>query len=241
VLYFGQIEHDRFGTIRQQIWALLHYPLHVAIVLTVEGSTQLITWWIALENLTRLNKDFSTLDTDYSANTTIFVDRLSQTMIEFDLRFKKEIIPDFTSQYEAIKDLNITVPAESEQIWAIVADIYNSITSWVFKLFGFKLSEELLKKAKTTYEHADAIFQAFYTVFVFFLISAGSVLILLGVLYWFGKSHKSRGEIGSVFIRVFAGLGLALISTSVYTSAADKLLGSAWMIPLVVLVFLIGK
>ena len=44
VLYFDQIEHDRFGTIRQQIWAILHYPLHVAILLTVEGSSMLILW-----------------------------------------------------------------------------------------------------------------------------------------------------------------------------------------------------
>ena len=44
MLYFDQIEHDRFGTIRQQIWALLHYPLHVAILLTAEGSTLLIIW-----------------------------------------------------------------------------------------------------------------------------------------------------------------------------------------------------
>jgi low temperature requirement protein LtrA len=57
VLYFDQIEHDRFGTIRQQIWALLHYPLHVAIVLTVEGSTQFITWWIAVENLKLLDNN----------------------------------------------------------------------------------------------------------------------------------------------------------------------------------------
>jgi hypothetical protein len=37
VLYFDQIGYDRFGSIRQQIWAMLHYPLHIAIVLTVEG------------------------------------------------------------------------------------------------------------------------------------------------------------------------------------------------------------
>lgn len=44
VLYFDQIEHERFGTIRQQIWAILHFPLHVAILLTVEGTAALILW-----------------------------------------------------------------------------------------------------------------------------------------------------------------------------------------------------
>lgn len=44
VLYFDQIENERFGTIRQQIWAILHFPLHVAILLTVEGAASMIIW-----------------------------------------------------------------------------------------------------------------------------------------------------------------------------------------------------
>jgi len=28
MLYFSHVEHDSFGTIRQQIWMILHYPLH---------------------------------------------------------------------------------------------------------------------------------------------------------------------------------------------------------------------
>lgn len=44
ILYFDQVEHDQFGTIRQQIWAMLHFPLHVSLILTVEGSTALILW-----------------------------------------------------------------------------------------------------------------------------------------------------------------------------------------------------
>lgn len=44
VLYFDQIENERFGTIRQQIWAILHFPLHVAILLTVEGAASLVIW-----------------------------------------------------------------------------------------------------------------------------------------------------------------------------------------------------
>lgn len=50
MLYFDQIENDRFGTIRQQVWAVLHFPLHVAILLTVEGSARFIIWWSAVEN-----------------------------------------------------------------------------------------------------------------------------------------------------------------------------------------------
>lgn len=49
MLYFDQIDPGRFGTIRVQIWTLLHYPLHVAILLTEEGSSKFILWWTMVE------------------------------------------------------------------------------------------------------------------------------------------------------------------------------------------------
>jgi hypothetical protein len=241
VLYFDQIEHDRFGTIRQQIWALLHYPLHVAIVLTVEGSTQFITWWIAVENLNYLEANIRYDTENNMNNTTMFVNGLNETLAYFSDGFKKEKIPDLSSNLRQISNLDITIAEDAEQIMAIVDDIYYSLLNWLFKVFGFKLSDDITKNAKDNMGKASAHMEAFGTVFLFFLISAGCVLILLGIMYWFGKSHKTRGEMVSVFVRVFAGTGLALVSTSYYTAASGKLWTSPMMIPLVVIVFLLGK
>lgn len=44
MIYFDQLDEGRFGTIRQQIWALLHYPLHIAILLTIEGSRAFVLY-----------------------------------------------------------------------------------------------------------------------------------------------------------------------------------------------------
>lgn len=44
MIYFDWIHEELFGTIRQQIWAFLHFPLHVALVLVAEGQSQAITW-----------------------------------------------------------------------------------------------------------------------------------------------------------------------------------------------------
>lgn len=40
MLYFDNHPHGHFGTIKQQIWSVLHFPLHLAIVGLVEGSQQ---------------------------------------------------------------------------------------------------------------------------------------------------------------------------------------------------------
>jgi hypothetical protein len=42
---------EHFGTIRQQIWAFLHFPFHMALVLLMEGINQFVIWRHAVEVL----------------------------------------------------------------------------------------------------------------------------------------------------------------------------------------------
>jgi hypothetical protein len=42
MLYFDNQPKTRYGTIRQQIWSVLHFPLHLAIVGAVEGAQQMV-------------------------------------------------------------------------------------------------------------------------------------------------------------------------------------------------------
>lgn len=44
MLYFDNVPEEHFGTIRSQIWAWAHFPLHVCLVLFVEGSAQGLKW-----------------------------------------------------------------------------------------------------------------------------------------------------------------------------------------------------
>lgn len=159
VLYFDQIEHDRFGTIRQQIWTILHYPLHIAILLTVEVSNQFITFWIARENINGLMKRFP-IYYEYTGNdTTAFVSRLNESLIYFNGNFKEKNIPDYN-----------TIPEDDDRIMVIVDDTLYSFVTWLFKTFGFKLSEDLAQQAKDGAGNFSAIAQAFTVVFIFFFL-----------------------------------------------------------------------
>lgn len=42
MLYFDNQPKQHYGTIRQQIWSVLHFPLHLAIVGVVEGAQQMV-------------------------------------------------------------------------------------------------------------------------------------------------------------------------------------------------------
>jgi hypothetical protein len=50
MLYFDNQPKTRYGTIRQQIWSVLHFPLHLAIVGAVEGAQQMVLARYTLQN-----------------------------------------------------------------------------------------------------------------------------------------------------------------------------------------------
>ncbi|KAH7073713.1 hypothetical protein BKA63DRAFT_39264 [Paraphoma chrysanthemicola] len=54
MLYFDRLQEDHFGSIKQQIWSFLHFPLHITLVLVLQGVSLLIIWRQAVEALNSL-------------------------------------------------------------------------------------------------------------------------------------------------------------------------------------------
>lgn len=254
MLYFDQIENDRFGTIRQQIWALLHFPLHIAILLTVEGSSQFIIWWMAtdLSNFA-INTIINVVSPD--ANVTALVSSLKEGVNHINTRFTGSVpVPDFNSTYTAFINLaaqNLTntdeVTQKSEEI---AADFFGEVLVWIFENLRVEVPAKELSTAKTAVDKSIAIYSVFVVVFIFFFTAAGVTLIMLGVMYWFGKSHKTKGELLSIVVRVIAGIGLSLLSIMAALDSNDttntymiynNFIGSPWVLPTVLLAFALGK
>ncbi|KAK5120948.1 hypothetical protein LTR85_005732 [Meristemomyces frigidus] len=49
MLYFDWIQEEHLGDVRQQVWAFLHFPLHLVLVLAVEGAAQSLSWRAGVE------------------------------------------------------------------------------------------------------------------------------------------------------------------------------------------------
>jgi hypothetical protein len=80
-------------------------------------------------------------------------------------------------------------------------------------------------------------------VFNYFYIASGVLLIALAVMYWFGKTHKLRGEYVSIAIRAFVGTGLTFACLSDWYGPFNAQFGflfSAWHIPIVMVSYFIG-
>jgi hypothetical protein len=62
MLYFDRMHEEHFGTIRQQIWASLHFFLHIMLVLVLQGVSYLIMWVVALMKMDRLDGMFREIE-----------------------------------------------------------------------------------------------------------------------------------------------------------------------------------
>lgn len=100
MIYFDHQPHSHFGTIRQQIWSCLHFPIHLAIVGMAEGAQQLalaryvaksttqfeqsIEQYCLVEHLdgdalvAKLTASIKYLQLDKKLTSLIFVDEINQ-------------------------------------------------------------------------------------------------------------------------------------------------------------------
>ncbi|KAF5877186.1 uncharacterized protein Bfra_001549ia [Botrytis fragariae] len=58
MLYFDWLNRSQFGSIRQQIWAFIHFPFHLALVFLVEGAAQFIRWRKVVEVISQVSKQY---------------------------------------------------------------------------------------------------------------------------------------------------------------------------------------
>lgn len=59
MLYFDRMHEEHFGSIKQQIWSFLHFPLHATLVLVLQGVSLLVIWRQAVDALNGLVMDWT--------------------------------------------------------------------------------------------------------------------------------------------------------------------------------------
>jgi len=257
MLYFDQLSHDRFGTVRQQIWGLLHYPLHSAIVLCVEGNTSLIVWNSAvqaLKHIWNIQPDNYSDPADGYSDTSDYLSYLNQSMLSVNTMFKVKhwsTTYNWNSNFTAIENFTAIYGFKSDE-WNnrtgnVVRYMFDRAQVFVYEAHADSLAKLNAVTSTTSSPQVklDAVSEVFNTTTMQFFIGAGCVLLVLATMYWFNKLHKTKYEFGEIINRVIVGftliiLGISLVITD-KTSSGFKFNSSQWLIPIVVLFFIFRK
>jgi hypothetical protein len=98
MLYFDNQPKTRYGTIRQQIWSVLHFPLHLAIVGAVEGAQQMVLARYTLQNAEK----FAAKCVDYCVTKGYEGKKLTEALTAAVNYFAFTDKPETLMQYDVI-------------------------------------------------------------------------------------------------------------------------------------------
>lgn len=229
----------------------------MAILLCVEGNTSLIVWNSAVSGLKYI---WSLGPDDYSDpgagfdNTSDLISNLNESMWRIDARYNGRYW-NATYRWQT----NFTAIENYTAEYGFRSDVWNNRTGNLVKsmfenaqAFVFVAHTETLAKLNAVSatavgprERLDRIFSVFDTTVIQFFTGAGAVLLVLAVMYWFNKRHKTKVEFGEMINRVIVGFGLLIVGVATVisnrTPTGFKFYASQWIIPIVVFSFGIGK
>lgn len=101
-LYFDNFPHGHYGTIRQQIWSLLHFPFQLAIVGVVEGAQQLALARYVMKNADKVTNQIADACEIKNLDGQLLTDALMKILNYYELDQKKETQKFYT---DALKDI----------------------------------------------------------------------------------------------------------------------------------------
>ena len=218
----------------------------MALILAMQGNARFVIWktgWDAYK--LAYEPAFGTAPQQFH-NSTVYAREFGQNLTTFSEWFRfHELVTFYNYQpnltYMSHLDFDtVSGQNQARQIWESI--------SFEAVLFMFDVYDIAVPNSDTGYESARDLYNAAINVFdgvtfVYYLVGTGSVLILLGVMLWFGKSHKSRYEWVTLGLRVVAGIALTLITLTKTGSgnAAYNIIDRNWLIPIVLIVYAIGE
>jgi low temperature requirement protein LtrA len=236
-LYFDQTETKgkMVGSLRQQLWTVGHFPLHVCILLVVAGLGQLITW-------RKLNDVFNPIWT--VLNRDLPTDLNPADWQNYVIQVNNTLQNHWPGDYSNALDLLGTPSTDQNVTDMAIWTVMEYVCAYAAGTFGTELQD-------SENPMADAI-SVYQTVYIYFFSGAGLVLVSLACIFLLGKKNATRVECASAGVRLAIGSGLTFLATMIVPWLQDKdnnktfnafanYFTSPWLIPTVVLAYAIGE
>ncbi|KAF9772040.1 hypothetical protein IL306_010303 [Fusarium sp. DS 682] len=125
LIYFDWMKNPYLPKFRQQLWTLLHYPLHLALCLFIQGFTQLVIWTKIFDVFKHLNSNSVLLDNTAlmaKATTKMIVDELQKVVTKFFDTYTPQYITTWNTADAALKNISTI----NDTFWPQLIKYYNT-------------------------------------------------------------------------------------------------------------------
>ncbi|OCK80277.1 hypothetical protein K432DRAFT_434855 [Lepidopterella palustris CBS 459.81] len=251
MLYFDRMLEDHFGTIKQQIWAFAHFPLHIALVLVLEGTSNFITWRQAVQGINAAIDNLQTDILDYkNGNFTTaaeFIHALNDTAWNNAFYYVPKGI-DVSSSLTEVNNAFAVISnvwnetasgsaqnnTASDEFTQSLEDIVFALANTILESLSIEAPEPKVKDGAalpTPAEQTQSLFNVFNLVFIYFFVAAGITLIVMGFLAMLSDPPKKRGDYFRGVPYFVVGIGICLLSLMNFTDAISNYAPSPWVLP----------
>ncbi|KAI9834791.1 MAG: hypothetical protein M1819_002877 [Sarea resinae] len=244
VLYFDHHANAGFGIVSHQIWALLHYFYHIALVLVLEGEQNLglilnvsqqtnnlynsIKTHCLGEHLagpqfaTSLNSSlqhFSLYDTSEDAGTISVLPQVLSSLTEI------QHSPGCTNVSAGITIENLDFPALENLVGNVVVALFqrNKITP---------------PATSPRYNNLDGLVSVFQLVYIYYFIAAGTVLLCLAAFLWIVR-RRDQDVYDRLAMATRVVLAVAMYALTAI-AANDNAMGNYMLNAIVIATFLLA-
>lgn len=159
---------------------------------------------------------------------------------------------NMTDYYDPTRDLialrNNSINTFNSSDWNTTANRIMSNIRWNTQYYIFvNFQAKGPKEIDYTSDGARKVFlynQSFRVVFEYFYIGAGSFLLVIAAMAWFGKANKRKDEYWSIGVRILAGLALPFTSLIAFLEkpgdmSSFRYRGLQWFIPITLFCYLL--
>ncbi|KAK6521055.1 hypothetical protein TWF506_001288 [Arthrobotrys conoides] len=237
MLYFDDEPNYVYSTVPQQLWAILHFPFHLAVILFVEGQQQLMIWQGII---TALNILGAKLDTAYNDGGKTNGGVIANSVLEVINDFFPEETAKIVASEPAF-EFNLVPMRDSSDATFIRDQIDKLWDLCAYAIFsGYHIEAPA---SNNQLFNSDKKFEGFSRIYnlvvVYFFVAAGGFLLILALFTYLMKWPKDRFEWLHISYRVVFGLVIGLVAT-VATSKKrmDGFVTSPWVVPMMMMLLL---
>lgn len=243
-LYFDNQPHGHYGTIKQQIWSVLHFPFHLAIVGVAEGAQQIAQTRLIIYNISKLTSAIEEYCVDEHLDGLDLGSKLNSTLSYFQFDTKLEtkalldsaIIPDIrlvtSPLYHGVcSEANTTMASTSEDgvIPVVFKELIYDVWTAMFSSMGIKLDPEELAVSNP----AAVAWESFETVYVYWWGSLAVLLICYMAFLHMIRTHRAdlSDYVGQITRSVMVLVCIAALAVTTNHQLLHALLGRPWLLP----------